>query len=148
MADCYSIRACKTDKYIVAVDGDTVKFGSEKNRLLFYDENEAENYQALCDDTMDDCFQIMVEKESNEHLIERIMVSDCNKPYGVPCENSDSALWKIIMNLDTDCYFIAHQLFKIYQETTDKKSFKEMFEVIFGISFEEYLKKCEATIDN
>ena len=147
MADCYSIRACKQNRYIVDVDGDKVILGHEKNRLIFYDENDAENYRALCDDTMDDCFQIMVEKESKAHLIERIILSDEAKPYGTKSQNSDTVLADILKPVDFEISGIAHKIFKIYGTTSDKKSVEAMFEAFTGVSFAEYLGKCEATID-
>ena len=140
---CYSICERRRNKYITEVDGETITLGNEDNRVLFFDENEAENYRQLADDTMPGCFQIIVEKESNNHLIERIIASDV---WSDGDKNSNSVLWDIIQNIDTEDYAISHQLFEIYQETTDKNSFKAMFRVIFGISFDEYLEQCEQNI--
>lgn len=140
---CYSICERKRNKYVTEVNGETIILGSEDNRVLFFDENEAENYRQLADDTMSGCFQIIVEKESNNHLIERIIASDVLNDAE---QNSDSVLWDIIKDIDTEDYAISHQLFEIYQETTDKKSFKEMFRIIFGVSFDEYLERCENNI--
>ena len=139
MDNCYSIRACKQNLYVTDVCKKSVFLGPEKDRLLFYDETEAENYRALCDETMDDCFQLVEEKE-------QVVVSDVH--FGLFSKVADSVLWKIIMNLDTDDYAIANKLFEVYQETTDKSSFEKMFQIIFGVSFSEYLEKCAEATQN
>ena len=144
---CYAICERKKNKYITEVNGDTIILGKEENRILFFDENEAENYRQLADETLDGCFQIIVEKESRDHLIDRIMVSDVYVGDSGDVKTSDSVLWDIIQNIDTDDYAISHRLFEIYQCTTDKQSFKEMFKVIFGVSFDEYLALCESAFE-
>lgn len=147
MEKCYSVRACKQNLYITDVNGDAVTLGSKENRLIFYVEIEAEKYQKLCDDTMDDCFQIVTEKESAEHLIERIIASDNAKPYGEFFCDSDTILANIMTEVELDVSGVAHEIFKIYNAAKDKESVAALFEAILGVSFLEYLSRCEETID-
>ena len=48
--------------------------------------------------------------------------------------------------LEEDATGIANEVFDIYEETTDKKAFLDLFESLVGTSFSTYLRKCEAGI--
>ena len=48
--------------------------------------------------------------------------------------------------LEEDATGIANEIFDIYENTTDKKAFLDLFESLVGTSFTSYLRKCETGI--
>ncbi len=48
--------------------------------------------------------------------------------------------------LDIDATGVANEIFDVYEKTSDKKAFCDLFESLVGASFTTYLRKCEAGI--
>ena len=144
---CYSICERKRYKYVTSVDNDTIKLGVEDDRLFFYDECDAENYRQLADETMDGCFQIIIEKMPTDVRIDRIIANDMQKQFETSTKDSNTVLTELIMPVGINVSELSHRIFQIYNNAEDKKSIKALFEAIFNISFDEYLAICESTVE-
>lgn len=140
---CYSICERKKYKYITRIEDDVMTLGAEKDRVMFYDETEAENYRQLAENTMTGCFQIVVEKLATNTRIERILENEKKNPLEIFDKSSDAVLDELRKGVEINVDGLSHKIFQIYSDTTDKNSIKEIFEAIFGVSFEEYLAYCE-----
>lgn len=67
--------------------------------------------------------------------------------FGVAFHDADTILVDLQEEgLEEDATGIANEIFDIYENTSDKKAFCDLFESLVGTSFTSYLRKCEAGI--
>lgn len=67
--------------------------------------------------------------------------------FGVAFHDADTILVDLQEEgLDENATGVASEIFDIYERTTDKKAFRDLFESLVGTSFTAYLRKCEAGI--
>lgn len=67
--------------------------------------------------------------------------------FGVAFRDADTILVDLQEEgLDIDATGVANEIFDIYEKTSDKKAFCDLFESLVGTSFTTYLRKCEAGI--
>lgn len=63
-------------------------------------------------------------------------------------EDEDTVLADIIEDIDPACSGVGQELFRIYRESSDKRSFCLLFESLTGVGFEEYLARSVIACDN
>ena len=67
--------------------------------------------------------------------------------FGVAFHDADTILVDLQEEgLEEDATGVASEIFDIYENTSDKKAFCDLFESLVGTSFTSYLRKCEAGI--
>ena len=67
--------------------------------------------------------------------------------FGVAFHDADTVLVDLQEEgLEEDATGVASEIFDIYENTSDKKAFCDLFESLVGTSFTSYLRKCEAGI--
>ena len=58
---CASIKDITSGLYLISVANSDIELGVEEDRLLFYDEAEAENVLDMCNDVYKACFILLLE---------------------------------------------------------------------------------------
>lgn len=67
--------------------------------------------------------------------------------FGIAFHDADTILVDLQEEgLDIDATGVANEIFDIYEKTSDRKAFCDLFESLVGTSFTTYLRKCEAGI--
>lgn len=60
--------------------------------------------------------------------------------------DADTILADLILNCDYEISGIAQEIFDIWKSSSDKKSLKELFYILTGITLKNYLEKCKLYI--
>ena len=67
--------------------------------------------------------------------------------FGQPFRDADTILVDLQEEeLDKDATGVANELFSIYEKTSDKKAFLDLFELLVGVPFISYLRRCRKGI--
>ena len=83
---------------------------------------------------------------NEEKLIKRIKELEENLDIlETPCiiQDSDTVLADVMMSANYEENGISKELFDIFEKTTDKNAFLELFHLLSDTSFVDYLEKCE-----
>ena len=86
---------------------------------------------------------------NTEKLIKRIKGLEENlNMLETPCtiQDSDTVLADVMMSANYEESGISKELFDIFEKTTDKNAFLELFQLLSDTSFVDYLEKCEKAL--